>query len=58
MPTDATVVTLVLGLEQVTGKVWFDDLKLAVAKPPVVRVANRFQVHPTLVTASRDCAES
>ncbi len=39
VPADATAVTLVLGLEQVTGKVWFDDLKIAVAKPPVVRVA-------------------
>ncbi len=39
VPADATAVTLVLGLEQVTGKAWFDDLKLAVAKPPVVRVA-------------------
>jgi hypothetical protein len=39
VPADATAVTLVLGLEQVSGKVWFDDLKIAVAKPPVVRVA-------------------
>ena len=35
IPSNATVVTLVLGLEQVTGKVWFDDLKLTVTKPPV-----------------------
>jgi hypothetical protein len=39
VPTDATAVSLVLGLEQVSGKVWFDDLKITVAKPPVVRVA-------------------
>jgi aryl-phospho-beta-D-glucosidase BglC (GH1 family) len=35
VPADATNVTLVLGLEQVTGKVWFDDLKLTVAKAPI-----------------------
>jgi endoglucanase len=34
IPTNATAVTLCLGLEQVTGKVWFDDVKLVVAKPP------------------------
>lgn len=37
VPTNATSATLVLGLEQVTGKVWFDDVKVAVAKPPVSR---------------------
>jgi hypothetical protein len=37
VPSNATAATLVLGLEQVTGKVWFDDLKIAVAKPPIVR---------------------
>ncbi len=39
VPADATAITLVLGLEQVTGKVWFDDLKISVAKPPIVRDA-------------------
>jgi hypothetical protein len=39
VPADATAVRLVLGLEQVSGKVWFDDLKISVAKPPAVRVA-------------------
>lgn len=34
IPADATTVTLVLGLEQVTGKVWFDDLKFTIARPP------------------------
>ena len=34
IPADATAVTLVLGLEQVTGKVCFDDVKIVVAKPP------------------------
>jgi len=34
IPADATAVTLVLGLEQVTGKVGFDNVKIAVAKPP------------------------
>src|SRR5208337_1539795 len=32
VPADTTNLTLVLGLERVTGKVWFDDLKLTVAK--------------------------
>jgi len=35
IPPDATAVTLVLGLEEVTGKVWFDDLKLVVVRGPV-----------------------
>jgi hypothetical protein len=35
IPADATNVTLVLGLEQVTGKVWFDDVKFTVAKTPI-----------------------
>ncbi len=36
IPADATAVTLMLGLEQVTGRVCFDDVKLVVAKPPLV----------------------
>ncbi len=35
IPTDATSVSLTLGLEQVTGQVWFDDLKIVVAKVPI-----------------------
>jgi endoglucanase len=35
IPADATAITLVLGLEQVSGRVWFDDVKFVVAKPPV-----------------------
>lgn len=31
IPGNATNITLVLGLEQVTGKVWFDDLKITAA---------------------------
>lgn len=34
IPTNATAATLILGLEQVTGKVWFDDVKFTVSKPP------------------------
>lgn len=37
VPTNASSARLVLGLEQVTGKVWFDDVKIVVAKPPVSR---------------------
>jgi hypothetical protein len=35
VPADATAVTLMLGLEQVTGSVCFDDVKITVAKAPV-----------------------
>jgi len=35
IPADATAVILMLGLEQVTGRVWFDNVKLVVAKPPL-----------------------
>jgi endoglucanase len=36
IPADATAVVLYLGLEEVNGKTWFDDVKLTVAKPPIV----------------------
>ena len=36
VPPDATEVTLVLGLERVTGRVWFDDVRVTVRRPPVV----------------------
>jgi endoglucanase len=39
VPPDVTNVLLVLGLEQVAGKVWFDDVKFTVAKPPVLASA-------------------
>ena len=50
IPTDATAVRLVLGLEQVTGKVWFDDVKIAVVRGPVTppalaRAGARFKGH-------------
>ncbi len=32
VPKSATAVTLVLGLEQVSGKVWFDDVRVVLAK--------------------------
>jgi hypothetical protein len=34
VPPNATAVTLYLGLEQVTGRVRFDDLKITIARPP------------------------
>ncbi|MBM3858435.1 MAG: glycoside hydrolase family 5 protein [Verrucomicrobia bacterium] len=34
IPTNATAVTLCLGLEKVTGKVWFDAVKISGHKPP------------------------
>jgi hypothetical protein len=33
VPDTATEMVLVLGLEQVTGRVWFDDVKIAVRRP-------------------------
>jgi hypothetical protein len=35
IPVDTTNVTLVLGLEQVSGKAWFDDVKVVVTRPPI-----------------------
>jgi hypothetical protein len=35
IPADATAITLSLGLEKVTGKVWFDDMQITLAKPPL-----------------------
>jgi endoglucanase len=45
IPPAATNVSLFLGLEEVEGKVWFDDVKLVVAKAPVI-------VRPTLLTGA------
>jgi endoglucanase len=39
VPADATSATLALGLEQVAGKVWFDDVKIVVARPARARSA-------------------
>lgn len=39
VPTNAESARLVLGLENVAGRVWFDDVKIAVAKPPVLRAS-------------------
>jgi hypothetical protein len=35
IPTNTTAATLHLGLELVAGKVWFDDVKFTVVKPPL-----------------------
>jgi len=35
IPTNTVAVSLVLGLEKVTGNVWFDTVKISGAKPPV-----------------------
>ena len=34
IPADVKTLTLLLGLEAVTGKVWFDDVSIVIAKPP------------------------
>lgn len=36
VPAGATEASLVLGLERVTGKVWFDDVRITVRRPPIV----------------------
>ena len=51
IPADATKATLVLGLEQVTGKAWFDDVKFTVVRPPFAAPSKagagpRFKGHP------------
>lgn len=35
VPADATQMQLCLGLELVTGKVWFDDVRVVVRRPPL-----------------------
>jgi len=35
VPDDATEMVLVLGLEEVTGRAWFDDVKITVRRPAV-----------------------
>ena len=40
IPGDATAVSLVLGLESVSGRVWFDDVKVTVVRAPRVRPAH------------------
>jgi endoglucanase len=35
VPQDATQLTLVLGLENVRGKAWFDDVRVTVRRPPL-----------------------
>jgi hypothetical protein len=37
VPDDATSLSLCLGLEAVTGKAWFDEIRVTVGKPPIVR---------------------
>ena len=34
IPSDAATAILHLGLEEVTGKVWFDDIRVTVVRPP------------------------
>lgn len=41
IPPDATSVTLCLGLEEVTGAVCFDDLRISVSRPPPPRPSPR-----------------
>jgi endoglucanase len=39
IPADATAVRLILGLEEVTGKAWFDDVQIVLVRPPRPRPA-------------------
>jgi hypothetical protein len=36
VPADARSLSLCLGLEAVTGKAWFDDIRITVGKPPII----------------------
>ena len=36
VPEDAKSISLCLGLEMVTGKAWFDNVRVTVARPPIV----------------------
>jgi hypothetical protein len=36
VPSDATRMSVCLGLEAVSGKVWFDDVRIVVGKPPML----------------------
>jgi hypothetical protein len=36
VPDDAKSISLTLGLELVTGKAWFDDVRVTAGKPPIV----------------------
>ncbi len=40
IPPDVTNASLVLGLENVTGKAWFDDVKVTVSKTPLTQVSD------------------
>ena len=52
VPTNATSATLILGLEQVGGTVWFDDVRIVVAKPPASR-ATKAVVGPPFADPDR-----
>ena len=53
IPADASAVALVLGVEQVTGKVCFDNVKIAVAKPATMVIAFIRPLRPApVITAS------
>ena len=41
VPDDATGMSLVLGLEAVSGKVWFDEVRIVVGKPPMPPAQSR-----------------
>lgn len=43
IPADATRVQLVLGLEQVTGTVWFDNVRIAMARTPAIPEIKPFE---------------
>lgn len=46
IPTNAQSVHLFLGLENVAGRVWFDDVAVAVRRPPVSQPAARVVAGP------------
>lgn len=46
VPADATQMHLCLGLEAVTGKVWFDDVRVVVRRPPLPPPVPRVNAGP------------
>jgi hypothetical protein len=51
VPDDVRAITLLLGLEQTTGKVWFDDIRITrlAARPAVTRTASAMALDRRIV---------
>ena len=58
IPADATVVELVLGIENRMGKVWFDDIEVAIANLPKMNPADKGHSLPRLRGAMMNTSPS